>query len=1174
LIRELSSPLNNYHGTAQQGRLAAALQPEHVSVDERTLADLLAYAAMYARKIKYYNLDGLSEDPETGEQLNWSGFFEKDETVFLATLLASDIHEADEAIQAAFLNIHQLSVKKDQVDNFNFLIEKLLDLTGQLFEWHDKSLHLHDSKALDRFAKEIDRAMRGELGLQLYGLLQIVEKFIASNSFPKAPEWQETIKGWLRGWPREHDLQALPFPEYTESSFDDLLHFSGARLQEYYRRLYFTRSFLDELIPDLFAQSIKEKHNHEPDIGLLIAFLRLFSHTQEELNGFSGRHLAYYNKEVLGRKIKPGTPDRAVICFQSGLPKEGVIVPRGSLLLAGVNGEGLPSYYQTLKNVYVSRAVVAAVKTVYVSKNPLVSTNSSYRLVTAIYAAPHANSADGLGGEFTGKDQSWPVLGEDQFDLGIADRQMGTSILGFAIASSCLQLTSGERKVTVRMQFTAASFTTLVDLLDDIAENAGEDSNSGDIFNTVFNRPFRIFLTEEVGWMPITKYIILPPEAGRVGHPVLTLQFILPTSAAPVFGYSPSTHGGGFRTSWPVLKVLLSDEEPLYCYSFLRDLELEEIALRVNVEGIRNLAVYNDLGLLDASRPFVPFGPQPKKGSYLLVGHPEIFNKHLLGLDIEIEWGDLPESEDGFSDYYKAYDKDITNESFKFTLSALSDFSFSPKKVEEREEFNLFTTELMAHPPLTERTKLTLDQASLKKLQLYPLHGLTELEEFSNTSRSGYLKLEISQPKIGFGHSLFPRLFAQKMAENARPRPFSLVAENAEPLALPNEPYTPVINRLSVNYNAQTTINLRRTELKENSQEADDRIFGLHPFGTELIYANGNLKTSYLLPNFEQDGYLFIGIDNLRTDRLLSLYFDIEDSKKKISRRSLDIHWHYLQDDEWQPFSPDQIISDSTVMFSTRGIVQIHCPAEMSKGGELMDPSLHWIRVSASGNLNIPGRCKGISPHAVEVEWVDNDDENHLETPPEGRPPISGLANQLAGITGVQQLRSFYGSRPAESEEVFYVRGSERLRHKNRAVNAWDFERLILEKFPDIHQVKCIGRHGYEDVLPIGRVLIVVIPQINGTDISPTVGFHVLSDIEQFLRSLCGPFVDFRVINPIYEPLKISCSVKLHEASIHHEGLVWSELHSSITDFVCPWLKEGILQLGASISKTEILALP
>ncbi len=1173
MIREASSPLNNYHGTAQQGRLAAALLPEYVSVDERTLADLLAYAATYAEKVKFYNLEGEYLDPVTGAPMNWSSFLQKDESVFLASFLTANLHASDEDIQAAFLRLHRLQGKQEQVENFTWLITTLLHLTTELVSWYDKSLRLRDTEVLYRITQEIDRAMRGELGYQLRDFGKIAEVLQSTALFPQAEEWQQQITDWLKKWPRQEEEDQLSFPENVKEGVDDLLHYSGSKLQEYYRRLFFTLSYLDELTPDLFAQSLRKKHNHDPDIGLMIAFLRLFADAQAELNKFSARHLAYYNKEVLGREAMPGQVDKAIISLQYGHFQEGITVSNGTLVLAGVNGEGQPSHYQTLAEVFVSRASVSAVKTVFISKNPLVRTDSSYQLVTAIYAAPYANSADGLGAEFIDTDQSWPILGEDQFDLGLADRQMGTSVLGFAIASSNLRLAEGERTVTLGLRFTPESFATLIDLLEDIAENSGDGSNAGDVFNAVFNRPFRLYLTGETGWMPVEKYRIHPPPGGRLGEPALTLQFILPASAPPVFPYDAALHGSGFSTPWPLLKVLLSDEEPIFSYSFLRDLELEQVDLNIDVVGLSNLSVYNDLGLLDASRPFVPFGPLPKRGSFLLVGHPELFNRSLHHLELDLEWGELPEEEGGFTSHYAAYGRDITNDSFKFSLSALSDFSFKPLKSAERDTFHLFTTDLAALPPLRERTSLRLDEAALKRLRLRPLYPQAELPEYSNNSQSGYLKLELTAPAMAFGHSLYPRLFAERMAEHARPRPFSFVPEEPSPLQLPNEPYTPVINRISISYSTRAVINLRRTELKENSPEADDRIFRLHPFGTETVYAGNNVKTPYLLPRFDEDGYLYIGIDQLQPARPLSLFFDITDSQKTSDQRAPDIQWSYLCGDEWKPFSHDQIISDSTVLFSTRGIVQLYCPPDVSKGSGLMDPAYYWFRITASGNLDIAGRCTRIIPHAVEVSWVDNGDQDHLVSPPEARAPISGLATTVNGIAGLQQLCPFYGGQPAETEEAFYVRGSERLRHKNRAANIWDYERLILEKFPSIQQVKCIGRHGYESELPVGRVLIVVVPKIDGTNTMPKVGYHLLKDIERYLSSLCSPFADYRVINPVYEPLKVNCKIKLRDTSKHQGGQVWRELHHLITDFICPWLQEGTLHLGGSVSKTEVLAI-
>lgn len=1173
MIREESSQLNNYHGTAQQRRRTDALMPDHVKVDERKLTDLLAYAAEYAKRVRYFDQLGLQQDPVTGQDYDWSGFFDKDESVFFATLLAADIHGPDETIQTAFLHIHQYKGKERQVENFTSLIEALLDLTELLFSWYQKAKKLREWEAPHQIEREIDRAMLGELGVQFQSFGQVIGKLIPSGDFPTAANWLDRLKPLMEIWPRPDSTNLLSWPAYANSDFADRIQYAGGRLQEYYRRLYFTLSYIEEITPGLFEASIHQKNDHQPDIGLLIAFLRLFSHAQDSLNTFTSRHLDYYNLDVLGRKFKPCRPDKTVVCFEPTPLVEASLLEQGTLLLAGVNSEGIPSHYQTERELLVTQAKVAAVKTLFVSKNPLVSTNSSYRLVSAIYAAPVADSADGLGQPFTSSQQTWPVVGEDQFDLGRQDRKMVDSTLGFAIASSTLLLTEGERKVQVDLQFTSSSFTTLVGLLEDMAENAGDQAGFGDVFDSVFKQPFRLFLTGPEGWLAVEKYRILPLDDQSLSAARISLEFQLLRSAPPISAYAQDLHGPSFQSTWPVLKVLLSSEEPIYPYSFLRDLELEEVGLQVEVKGMRNLTAYNDQGLLDLSGPFVPFGPFPRRNSYLLFGNVELFNKELSEMSVDIDWAGLPEEAGGFTEYYAGYGKDITDASFKFSISALSDFAFLPHQEEDRDVFDLFTTDFACVPPLRERTSLAFNEASLKKLRFQPVYSLKALEEFTNSCRSGYFKLSLSEPKMAFGHALYPRLFAQKMAENARPRSFSLLANEEEPLTLPNEPYTPVINGLTINYSAKTTINLRKLSLSENNPNADNRIFRLHPFGTELVFAAGKLNTPYLLPRFDQDGYLFIGVDQLRPPQSLSLYFDIQDNKKKLNRGNLDINWEYLHHNEWRPFSADQIIADNTVKLSTQGIVELFCNAEITKGNGLMDPAFHWIRVSAAGNLSIAGGCKRIVSQAVEVSWVDNGDPAHLETIPEERPLISGLVKSNPGIAGVVQANTFYGGQPQESREAFYVRGSERLRHKNRAITIWDIERLVLERYPMIQQVKCIGRHGHEGLLPMGKVLVVVIPRIDGTDIHPQVGFHILSEIKHYLCSVAGAFVDISVINPVYERLKVSCRVKLRDESNHHQGRIWKELHEAITAFICPWLKSGTLGLGGSLSKTEVLAI-
>ena len=60
--------ISHRDGASQAARTQAALDPDYVAVDERSLRDLLAFACAYARELRYVSPDGATVD-------DWSEFF-------------------------------------------------------------------------------------------------------------------------------------------------------------------------------------------------------------------------------------------------------------------------------------------------------------------------------------------------------------------------------------------------------------------------------------------------------------------------------------------------------------------------------------------------------------------------------------------------------------------------------------------------------------------------------------------------------------------------------------------------------------------------------------------------------------------------------------------------------------------------------------------------------------------------------------------------------------------------------------------------------------------------------------------------------------------------------------------------------------------------------------------
>ena len=111
-----------------------------------------------------------------------------------------------------------------------------------------------------------------------------------------------------------------------------------------------------------------------------------------------------------------------------------------------------------------------------------------------------------------------------------------------------------------------------------------------------------------------------------------------------ILGYNKEVHGEGYSTEWPVFEFKLSSERAMYAYSYIKELVIETCEIRVDVSELKNLSVLNDLGKLDITVPFAPFGSAPELGAYFLIGNEEIFQKSITDLAIKIKWHNLPKN--------------------------------------------------------------------------------------------------------------------------------------------------------------------------------------------------------------------------------------------------------------------------------------------------------------------------------------------------------------------------------------------------------------------------------------------------------------------------------------------------------------------------------------------------
>lgn len=1172
-------------GTAQSERLLQALRKGYVRIDDRELHDLLAFVAAFSREVNHY-------DATNNISGNWEAFFMKDVSVVLAVILNTDIDSLDATSQHLVSQIQQIfqpdSKQYQKGQKFRLLIsycEHLLKLPKMVDEWfHWLAGTLFRTSGLEsQVVEEIRQSIRQHFQISLH-LLQSYD--IGSGK----PEGLGEPLGldfspFGKVWDLREEPDAINI--FVGESLNEKIDYALVYLRLIYQSLFEALTYLIYQLKRYFSRSLSEKQDHEPHIGLLIAFLSLFKHAQNDLNAFLTRHQQYYYQDILGQHKRPADPDRIFVKVDLARHIEKYRLPAGTQLFAGRAENGNPILFETEDAANLNHANIAALKTLYISRNPGKFT-AQHEIVTDIYASPVANSSDGEGGEFTDHVRDWSLFGEDQEKR--RKRTMPNGALGFGISSPVLFLHEGKREVRLDFFFDASSSEDFKTLLRGLNIEEGE-TDLREAFLTVFpesdTKSLRLFGTGPDDWFEI------PSRAIRIVGPtnweedVFSFQMIFTLSASDpaLVAYSSRIHQGegSFGGKAPVLKVILRDTQP-YVYSFLCSLQLREIQLRAKVDKVRNLTLFNDMGRLDPAQPFPLFGPQPAQGTYLLVGNTEIFRKQLVDLRIRLDWHNLPQPQtiSGFVDHYAHYGEayDFHPERFYVRVSALSNNEFFPREEDgggvEVPLFQPIENAYAGYGGDYQINRTELRNLDISQFNLSPDPHLSSVDQYDNNQTAGFIRLELSAPTYAFGHQDYSRVFTSIATSNATRQGEGEIHD-----PYPGSPYTPMLKAISLSYEAEG-----RIYPQESGRDATEgQLFHIHPFGVLNLnrqnrHKSGSGVITNLLPQYAADGYLFIGLKDLKPPQELSLLFQLSSrSAQSNSQQELpELEWHYLEKDQWVPFQNTQHLWDSTDSFTKSGIVRIQIPAQITNRNNLMPAGFFWLKIAAKGDLHVMCHAYEVHAQGVAARWVNTGGDHRLDVPLPAN-SIQGLARKQAEILAVSQPFPSFGGRRSEDEGMFVQRVSERLSHKQRVITNRDYERIVLDQFPEIFQVRCLSHQSHpNEITQLGDVVLTVVPTRKAYSqegfelLTPRLNYKTLQSIETYIQRHASPFVRLKVRNPDYEFLRVSCKVKFVDNQ--NNGYNLERLKEDLKGIICPWAfqKDAPLGIGKSLHEGTVLS--
>ena len=1188
-------------GTSRTNRLVTAIDPTNAPIDKRSITDLLNYVKEVANLIDYYNADGR-------QQGTWEQFFRKNETFFLATILHEETANYYKRGSRLLEDLHLMD--KAETARTDEIFLNLLLIIYHFFQivenWLEAAEEVSRKPLGTGIASEIKTAWE-KIGqtkslLEVIGISRAVfdlgtvcwEASPVQTKIGQPSKEASKVKAILNNYPTETTDLLKKLEQILEQHADlaiyETLHCEYELLKNILNTLFQHISYLQQSAKRQLTYTLQHKSNQEPLVGLLIAFLKIFQLQQDHLNGFAAKHLEYYYHQILQQKPKTAIPDHAYVSFVLNKETPAQFLPKGTRLLAGVNEEGLESHYETLHDVWVSSAKIKALQTMYVSLNKEIKFSTPEdKLVSNIYFAPMANSKDGRGRPFDAIHKSWPIVGEDQIVLSNRKKTMEEGALGLGITAPILYLEAGIRKITLQIKVENDSRKKLFALLKDMAKQM--DKEVAVVDDILFRDAFEVYATTTEGWMLLkdsslklldqdeTTSSQAQVENGAVD--AVTFTITLDQSIPPLVPLGDAVVGERFPTKWPIIKILLKSGTSMYAYSFFHFLQLEELAITVDVKRLTKLNIHNIAGDFNNSTPFPLFGAVPDKDSEFLIGSRELSLKNIKQLAINLEWNNLPDSVDGFEGHYKEYTTyqnkplSIDNETFKVKISALSNGHFIPRNREDQQVLPLFNTP-KDQKQLCDTTTWS-DQLIIDKLNLLPqLEGALDLAPYTNDSQFGYIRLALHEPKFAFGHALYPHILSKAVTENAFAQADKAwwKFRKTAPVSLPQEPYHPMIKGVSIDYTAKSNIYLVGKGGGIAADAKESQIYHISPIGFNTIFEKGiNTSTTRdLLEPFGSDGYLMIGLEDVEPGLPLNLMFDLAIFGKKALEEPVEILWFYLADNDYLPITQEDFYYDTTFKFTTSGVVSLRLPEDINRKNTIMPDTHYWLLIAARGRANkVLGSAIQVVAHAVETQWVDNGDESHYSDPA-SLPKIQELLVKKGSITAVQQVSSFFGGLPKESKELLWTRVSERLRHKGRAINLWDFERLVLQNFPSIRQVKCIGPDEEGMFLEAGQIKVVVVSEQMGKgNIYPTVGFHVLGKIKEYLSTVASPHLEANIVNPAYEWLKISLAISLKRPLRNQRGKYLAELYDDIENFICPWLLQGDIRIGSGFKKKDLV---
>ncbi len=208
----------------------------------------------------------------------------------------------------------------------------------------------------------------------------------------------------------------------------------------------------------------------------------------------------------------------------------------------------------------------------------------------------------------------------------------------------------------------------------------------------------------------------------------------------------------------------------------------------------------------------------------------------------------------------------------------------------------------------------------------------------------------------------------------------------------------------------------------------------------------------------------------------------------------------------------------------------------------------HYSLDKVSGEVKfgngIKGKIPPIGKDSIKANYKTGGGEK-------GNLPEKSIKNLVTSTAYIDKIYNVEpasgGSEPEKTKEIL-ERIPKKLRHRERAVNLYDYEALTKEASTKIAKLKVIPKLNDRGSYQTGWITVVIFPY--SKEKKPEVSKGLIKNVENYLKSKSTITVRLQVIPPVYGEVNIDLSVVISDFSKFSE--VKNRLKESLTNFLNP----------------------